>query len=154
MQEPTHTPDDLGPYLNAAFFCERALREQDGVVSAIRMIDRITHRAAGSEVMQPFPYRFTLVLNFKSGQALGPYQVSIQPIKPGTNEKMPPAVYSVNFESPEDRGVCVISDMQIAFDVPGVWWFDIYLSGEGRIRRVTRIPFRVIYLPLPVQMSV
>jgi hypothetical protein len=154
MPEETRTPDDLGPYLTAAFICEKILREQDGVISAIRIIDRVTHSVAGPDVMEPFPYRIALVLMLKSGEALGNYQISIQPIKPETNEKLPAVVYPVNFESPADRGVGICADMQIVFDVPGLWWFDIYLSGQGKVRRVTRIPFRIIYLPQPVQRSV
>lgn len=154
MPELKRTPDELGPYLNAALICEKILREQDGVISTVRIIDRLTHTVPGSDVMEPFAYRLFLLLVFKSGEALGNYQVSIQPIKPETNEKMPPVVYPVNFESPGDRGVGICADMQILFDVPGLWWFDVYLSGQGQMRRVTRIPFRIIYLPQPVQKSV
>jgi hypothetical protein len=154
MPNETHTPDELGLYLNAAVICEKILREQDGVISAIRIIDRVTHAVAGPDVMEPFPYRLALVLNFKSGEALGNYQISIQPIKPDTNEKLPAASYTVKFEAPADRGVGIAADMEIVFDVPGLWWFDIYLSGQGKVRRVTRIPFRIIYLPQPVKTSV
>lgn len=153
MPEQISTPDELGPYLSAAFICEKVLREQDGVMSAIRIIDRLTHAPPGPDVMEPFPFQFALVLSFKSGEALGTYQLSIQPIKPGTNEKMPAAVYPVNFEMPADRGVAMCAAMQIVFDVPGLWWFDIYLSGEGKVRRVTRVPFRIIYLPQQVKTS-
>lgn len=31
-----------GPYLNAALICEKMLREADGVLSPIRIIDRYT----------------------------------------------------------------------------------------------------------------
>jgi len=153
MPEQTSTPDQFGPYLSAAFICEKVLREQDGVMSAIRIIDRLTRAVPGPVVMEPFPYQFAMVLSFKSGEALGTYQLSIQPIKPGTNEKLPAAIYTVNFEMPADRGVAMCADMQIVFDVPGLWWFDIYLSGEGTLRRVSRVPFRIIYLPQPVQTS-
>jgi hypothetical protein len=153
MPEQISTPDELGPYLSAAFICEKVLREQDGVMSAIRIIDRLTRAVPGPDMMEPFHYQFALVLSFKSGEALGTYQLSIQPIKPGTSEKLPAAVYTVNFETPADRGVAMCADMQIVFDVPGLWWFDIFLSGEGRVRRFTRVPFRIIYLPQPVQTS-
>ena len=158
MPEKTSTPDELGPYLNAAFICERVLQERDGVMSAIRIIDRLTHTIPGAnvDVMDPFPYQFTLLLGFKSGEALGNYQISIQPIRPEGNEKMAAANYTVNFEGPADRGIGICANMQIQFDVPGLWWFDIYLtelSGQKRVRRVTRIPFRIIYLPQPTQMS-
>ena len=32
-----------GPYLNAAFLCEKILEEKSGVLSAIRIIDRVTY---------------------------------------------------------------------------------------------------------------
>lgn len=158
MQEPTSTPNELGPYLNSAFICEKVLQERDGVMSAIRMIDRLTHAIPGGnvDVMAPFPYQFNLLLGFKSGEALGNYQVSIQPIKPEGEEKMQPATYTVNFEAPADRGVGICALMQVQFDVPGLWWFDIYLtelSGLKRIRRVTRIPLRIIYLPQQAQTN-
>ena len=158
MGEKTSTPDELGPYLNMAFICERVLQERDGVISAIRIIDRLTHAIPGGDVdvMAPFPYQFTLLLGFKSGEALGNYQISIQPIRPEGNEKMAAAVYTVNFETPADRGVGICANMQIQFDVPGLWWFDVYLtelSGLKLIRRVTRIPLRIVYLPQSAQTS-
>lgn len=33
---------DYGPYLNAAFLYERVLEQKDGVLSAIRIVDRLT----------------------------------------------------------------------------------------------------------------
>lgn len=157
MPETKNTPDELGPYLNAAFICEKVLQERDGVMSAIRIIDRLTHTIPGAnmDVMDPFPYQIALVVTFKSGEALGNYQISIRPTKPD-NQKMGPASYTVNFESPPDRGVGICANMQIVFDVPGLWWFDIYLTelaGQKTVRRVTRIPMRIIYLPQQVQTS-
>lgn len=158
MGEKISTPEELGPYLNAAFICEKVLQERDGVVSAIRIIDRLTHTVPGTDadVMDPFPYQFTLLLGFKSGEALGNYQISIQPIRPEGNVKMAAALYTVNFEAPADRGVGICANMQIQFDAPGLWWFDIYLtelSGLKRTRRATRIPLRIIYLPQSVRTS-
>ena len=34
-----------GPFVAAAFICERVLREVDGVLSAMRIIDRVTIKA-------------------------------------------------------------------------------------------------------------
>ncbi len=39
--EPSEQPQG-GPYLQAAFFCERLLEEADGVLSAIRIVDTVT----------------------------------------------------------------------------------------------------------------
>lgn len=159
MQETTSTPNELGPYLSSAIICEKVLQERDGVTSAIRIIDRLTHTIPGSniDVMDPFSYQFFLLLGFKSGEALGNYQISIQPIKPEGDVKIPAANYTVNFEPPADRGAGICAVMQITFDVPGLWWFDIYLtelSGPKRIRRVTRVPLRIVYLPQQGQTNV
>ena len=44
----TEDQDLGGPYLHAAHFCEKLLTEKDGVLSAIRIIDRITVTASGA----------------------------------------------------------------------------------------------------------
>lgn len=36
-----------GPFLSAALLCEKVLVEQDGIKSAIRIIDRVTHAVLG-----------------------------------------------------------------------------------------------------------
>jgi len=38
-----------GPYLQAALLCERVMQEKDGVLSVIRIIDRVIHTAMGPE---------------------------------------------------------------------------------------------------------
>lgn len=65
-------PFEGGPYLSAAFLCEKVLTEADGVKSAIRIFDRTTHTIAGPAPpteMQPFDYEFMLFIRFKSGAA-------------------------------------------------------------------------------------
>lgn len=153
--EDTRTPEELGPYLQAAFVCEKVLQERDGVMSAIRIIDTHSRVAVGGPVvMEPFDYPMCLLIAFKSGEALGTYQISITPIRPDTNEKLPPMSMNVNFEAPAYRGVGIAAQLAMRFEVPGVWYFDVELEGEGRPkRRVTRIPFRVIYLPQPAQKN-
>lgn len=67
MQETTSTPNELRPYLSSAFIYEKVLQERDGVMSAIRIIDRLTHTIPGTkpEAMDPFQYQFNLLLGFK-----------------------------------------------------------------------------------------
>ena len=50
---------EQGPYLSAAFFCEKVLVEQDGVKSAIRIVDRVTRTVVHPNPppeMEPFDY--------------------------------------------------------------------------------------------------
>lgn len=66
--------DTSGPYLAAAFVCERVLQEADGVVSAIRIIDRLTQLVGGPDVpdeLQSFQQPVTIFIGLKAGSARG-----------------------------------------------------------------------------------
>lgn len=140
---------DLGPFLAGAFVCEEVLEEKSGVLSIIRVVDRITFTAQGPgspEQMIPFAYNFCLVVMLKTGANAGTFRVGVQPIKPN-NERLQMIVHTVNLESPGDRGANVIAKiMGFPFDMPGVWWFDITLNEV----KLTRIPLRIIYLQQPI----
>ena len=132
-----------GPYLQTACICEKVLQERDGVKSAIRIIDRLTHQVAGPsppETMEPFDYSFILLIKLKSGAARGPMELAIRFDKP-SGESPPPILNDLNFEGEDDRGIDIAAQMTIRFDQPGLYWFDVRLGGE----RLTRVPFRLIY---------
>jgi hypothetical protein len=142
---PIKYPSERGPYLVAAFLCEKILVEQDGVKSAIRIIDRIQRRAVGPnppEEMEPFNYNISMFVRFKSGSARGSGQLQIQPIKP-SGEALTALAVSVFFEGEEDRGFDFAGPISITLDQTGIWWFKITLDNS----LVTMIPFRVIYSP-------
>ncbi len=49
---------EQGPYLTVAALCDKALQEKDGVISLIRVVDKLTSSAVGPdapEQMPPFP---------------------------------------------------------------------------------------------------
>jgi hypothetical protein len=57
-----------GPYLQAAFFCERLLEEADGVLSAIRIVDTVTiWEDKNSSEARLRRVDLTLFIAFKSG---------------------------------------------------------------------------------------
>jgi hypothetical protein len=61
-----------GPYLQTAVLCEKVLQEQDGVLSLVRIVDRIISTALGPdppEDMPPVAVNLTAVIVLKSGQA-------------------------------------------------------------------------------------
>ena len=150
-------PDNIkqferGPFLSAALLCEKVLIEQDGVKSAIRIVDRVTRTAVGPNPpieMEPFDYQIKLLIKFKSGWARGVHQVKIQLAKP-SGEFMPESVKSVLFEGEEDRGIDIILDMILKLDQTGIYWIYIYLNDI----RITQIPLRVIYIPQIMQATV
>jgi len=143
-------PFEEGPYLSAAFLCEKVLEERDGVKSAIRIIDRVTRTVVGPsppDTMEPFDYDATLLVRLKSGWARGSYPLRIRLVKP-SGASPPPLQQTVYFEGEEDRGIDVVVNMRIKFEITGIYWIEVYL-GEVRL---TRIPLRVIYMPQVRQM--
>ncbi len=65
--------EEGGPFLQAAFICEKVLQEADGVVSAIRIIDRFfIGPGPGQQAAAAMPavvMSHTLFVTFKSGSA-------------------------------------------------------------------------------------
>jgi hypothetical protein len=135
---------DTGPFLTAAFFCEKLLQENDGVKSAIRIVDRVIMQAQGPEPpneMPKFTFQTNLFLQFKSGAARGSMQLEIRMVKPSVDAK---TVFknTVYFEGEDDRGNDVVCFLNIGLDQAGLYWFYVSLDDIT----ITRIPLRVIYL--------
>jgi len=132
-------PIQGGPYLAAAFLCEKALHEADGVNSFIRLVDRWTV-SGPTEAMPITAIQATLTVIFKSGIHRGPGQIVITPKTP-SDVALPPATVPVHFDGDEDRGIAVIIPMAFPAEEPGLYWFNISLDG----RSFSEIPLRVIY---------
>ncbi len=144
-------PFENGPYLEAALLCEKLLHEVDGVKSIIRVIDRVTRQAVGPNPpieMEPFEYGMFLYIRFKSGAARGPMTLQIRLVKP-SGESPPSTTNTIIFEGEDDRGVDIGAEMRLKFDQVGVYWFYIILNDIN----VTRIPFRVVYIPQVIQIA-
>jgi hypothetical protein len=140
-----------GPYLSAALICEKVLEERNGAKSVIRIVDRITRQAVGPnppQEMVPFDYEMAMLIRFKSGRARGTYPLEIQLVKP-SGESTPPMKRNILFEGEDDRGLDMVVNMRLKFEQTGVYWFNIILNSV----RLTRIPFRVTYLPQITQTS-
>ena len=138
-----------GPFLSAAFLCEKVLEEKDGVKSAIRIVDRVTRTAVGPnppKEMVSFDYDINLFLRFKSGWARGSTNLRIETVKP-SGESSTPVQQTIFFEGEEDRGVDVTGHLRIKFEMIGIYWFHVYLDDE----HLTQIPLRVIYMPQIIQ---
>ena len=141
-------PMDEGPYITA-LLCERILEEKDGVRSAVRIIDRVTRTMVGpdaSPTLQPFDYPVFLLIRLKSGHVRGVYGIKVTLVKP-SGESAPILQAPVNFEGDEDRGVDIVGQIQMKVETTGIYWFEIKLEDQGKEELITRLPFRVIYLP-------
>ncbi len=138
-----------GPYLEAALLCERILGEVDGVKSVIRIVDRVTRRAVGTAPpaeMESFEYALSLYIRFKSGAARGSMTLQIKMVKP-SGESPAPLTNTVVFEGEDDRGVDIEAELKLKLDQTGLYWFFIILNGVT----LTRVPFRVVYIPQVMQ---
>jgi hypothetical protein len=132
-------PIQGGPYLSAAFLCEKALSEVDGVNSFIRMVDRWTVTGP-SEVMPSTTIQTTLVVAFKSGIHRGNGQLAITPTSP-SDVRMPSTSVPLLFEGDDDRGLAIVIPMGFPATEPGIYWFNVSLDGQT----FSEIPLHVVY---------
>lgn len=131
-----------GPLLQTAALCETVIEGKDGVLSIIRLIDRITITAAGPNApkdMPPMPQQLTAVLAFKSGSAKGRQDVKLVMERPNAESK---EVWSGSMlaEAP-DRGHNFVLRFQETFDLEGLYWFHVYAEEQ----LMTSIPLRLLY---------
>jgi hypothetical protein len=135
-------PFERGPYLTTAVFCEQVLQEASGVLSLIRIVDRMNVTASGPhspEEMPPQKLGWTLVITLKSGDARGSHPVKIVPQRP-SGETMPPITLSVHLEG-DNKGANLVAKMDMQVEMPGIYWFNIYVDDY----LITRVPFELIY---------
>lgn len=128
-----------GPFVTAACICQTALQEANGLLSIIRLIDRVPVLGTTPQ-MQPQPLQqLVLVVILRSGMLRETHKLKIKPISP-SGKDLPENEMSVLFEG-EDRGPAVILPLSLVATEEGLYWFDLYLEEQ----LLTRIPLRVIY---------
>lgn len=135
-------PFEQGPFLTLATFCEQVIEDKSGVMSLIRVVDRMNvtaHGATPAEEMPPQTLNWTLVLSFKSGEARGTHEIKIEPELP-SGLRLQPVMFSAHFEG-GTRGQNILSKINMKLETPGVYWFRIYLDDHF----LTQVPVQVIY---------
>ncbi len=140
--------DNQGPYITA-LLCEKVLEEKDGIKTAVRIIDRVTHVRVGPDppsTLPPFDYQLALFMKLTSGATRGLYSIVVRLVAPSgdSNEVIRQAI---NFEGDDDRVGDLVCKMKLRFEMAGVYWFEIFLDDRGKTDLLTRLPFRVIYMP-------
>ena len=139
-----------GPYLAAAFLCETVLQERDGILSAIRIVDRIIATASGPSAPQQMPpvaVNLTALIIFRSGDAKGSFTVKIQPVSP-SGFRTPEVALPIFLEG-DDRGANLVSIIAFQAREEGLYWFDVSLNKD----LITRMPLRVVYQRIAVGQS-
>lgn len=141
-----------GPYLNAAFLCEKVLEQKDGVLSAIRIVDRLTcdYAVSAEKLSSEIPAvkaELAFLLILKSGQNPGETNIKIVLKKPD-NSELPPLNHTIHLDSASNQGGNVVINSTFTFDQNGVWWFEVSINDVSR----TRVPLEVIFLRQAMQI--
>ena len=134
MSQPISHPDDQGPWLAAALFCDSLIDDPGGGRSLVRLheggefFDEHKESAYGEPV---------IFLSFIGGKKIGRFRLEIIAWLP---KKEPQRIASQEFvlDGP-GSGHDIFSLMRIPADVEGIAWFDVVLDG----RLMTRLAYRV-----------
>ena len=137
-----------GPYLTGVFFCERVLREADGVMSFVRVVDKWTVQGP-AESMQPTVIPLNLVVMGKSGMHRGSGQITLTPTTP-SGERMPPIAMSIEFEGDNDRAFAATATIGFPVKEAGAYWFELALDGVPLMYTAIRVIYmRTSLGPIP-----
>lgn len=138
-------PQSNGPYLSYAVVCEKALHETDGVVSLIRLIDRVSVSVPESDGDLAPPVAVTIAIGVKSGGFRGETRV-------GLRVETPNSLVWPEFEAPMqldggESGGAIALGLQFPAREEGLYWFVVEIGDE----EATRVPLRVVrqVVPLP-----
>lgn len=129
-----------GPYVLMALFCEKILREQDEVLSLIRVVDKVTHTTREPKLPSGFVFPpLMLVLSLRPGDVRGEHKVHIRSRLRDESET-DGLYFPMIFDS--DRGITIACTIAIApkgIDAHGTEWFDVYFDEH----LITSIPLEI-----------
>jgi len=129
-----------GPYLAAAFLCEKVLIEKDNVFSIVRIVDRIKIRSTEFDNMPPGEIGLTAFIAFKAGSAKGKYTLKIKP--EGPNFRLQEYAQHINFEGKEEnKGSNFVININTVVDKEGLYWFNLFLNDKF----ISRMPLKIVY---------
>ena len=126
-----------------AVLCEKAIREVDGVISLVRITDKVTGKLVGPVIPDPlpaFPVSLSLVIMLRAGEARGPYVIRLRP-EPPSGEPIAETEVPVNFTGPPEMGMNFIINLTMAVSQEGFYWITVLLNDD----LLTRIPLQVEY---------
>ncbi len=133
-----------GPYLAAAFFCERVMREVDGPLTAIRIID-FYKLVLPADTPNDFPsedkgigLEMNGLIGFKSGGSSGNHDLSILMTSPSGKEQNI-LQKTLQFSQEDNGGSNVHLHINASVYESGLYLFDVELDDTF----VTRMPIRI-----------
>ena len=137
-----------GPHVSFACICEKVLLEQDGVLSAIRIVDKLNLHQSPREKLDAKTQAqaiagITILVGLKSGDYKGSGKLSLKAYLP-SGQKMSNVKMETEIEFKGGmQGANTIINVGIPFSEEGVYWIDILF--EGKV--LTRVPLSVSVFP-------
>ena len=130
-----------GPFVTQAVICERILRETDGVLTPVRIIDRITAHivpisedvAEQVQQIDKVQRRLSALITVKSGDVEGKRTLKLVCKSLSMDQS-----YPVVFEGGH-KGMNLVLEMNLSLTA-GVHWFSVMISG----RLITKFPLQVV----------
>lgn len=136
---------ESGIWLTVAALCEKVLREDSGIPSAIRLVDQFTLTAEepdAPERMPPVRTNLSFLVGFKSSGVDRTVYSTIRVLAPNGRviREPPPVPATLSAQVPAD-GFFVQWDLTFPFEEAGPHWIEVLLDGL----LVTRHPFQIVY---------
>jgi hypothetical protein len=146
-----------GPYVQAAFLCEKVLLEAGNVPTFVRVVDRFMVPKFTQPLPEAIPIvqrqmlqaqqaiQVSLVVLLKAGDnGAGSHAVTIRLQKPD-GSVLADNNLSVFFQGGDDNGAMILLPIVIPTPEEGLHWFDVVFEGA---QLLTRIPMRVLNQPV------
>lgn len=143
---PKKKPVAATPVIATAVICEKLLIEKDDVVSAIRIVDRLTVTDIPDDFVQEVDGKpvaaltgLKLLVMFKARGASGERHVLIETVLP-SGRKIKSQEVTINF-LPGTSGANVRADLPVFPKEEGIHWYLVKLDGKT----LTRAPLEVVH---------
>jgi hypothetical protein len=141
---------DSGPHVAIAALCERVITEGDGVLSIIRVVDRVTQTATGPDPPDKMPplviQNVQMVFTLKADQAKGRHVLKFFLNHPDPTRREVIGEQDITL-IPGNQGVNLVIGLQLELAEEGVHWIDVMFGppGEEPHQLLTRVPLEVMY---------
>lgn len=126
------------PYLTQASFCERVLTEQDGVLSAIRIIDTLHTEIVDSESAKGVVQSINLLICLRAGPFKGVGTLKIIALMPDGEPSRNSSAISVELKGGA-HGANIVVNVGVELSKSGVYWYEVYFNDQ----LLTRTPLSV-----------
>jgi len=133
--------DREGPFLAAAFFCDKVLDEKDDVLSAIRIVNKITLTASSPEItleINPAKINLMGLVSIRAGGVKGNHKIKVMSDSEILSEPSQIAV-DISFDGNDDATNNVIITLGIEVKREGMIWFGVFFDDK----LLTKMPLRI-----------